>query len=1085
MKTFHQQSHWISNSIHIRKRSHIKSFFAYVYNYLGYLILILLLFHLFSIKAQTSDKVIISSGWQMQESSVITNEVLSAGFELIDASETPQEGKEVSKLSYQPKNWYEATVPGTVLTTLVNNGVYPEPLYGENNRPEIIPESLCYTDWWYRTVVAVPASYKDKNIWLNFDGINYNAEIWVNGKYVGPVKGAFIRGIFDITSFVKAGEEAAIAVRISPQPHKGIPFEHIMGSVGGPCGGVGRLDGPTFGCSVGWDWMSGVRDRNSGIWQQVYLSATGSVILKDPYVATDLPLPRTDMASVTVEVPVQNTTNKAQKGIVKGSIGNITFEKQVEVAPWRTATVTFDPQAFSQLNIQNPALWWPNGLGEPNLHTLKLTFVMNGKVSDEKEIRFGIREISYDREGHDNLGLTVNGVPVFCKGGNWGMDEALKRISRERLEIQIRMHREANYNMIRNWGGQSTSKDFFDLCDEYGIMVWQDLFQFNVANPLDHDLYISNVRDHVLRFRNHPSIALWCARNEGYPPKYLTDDMQYLLTDLDPQRWFQPNSGGGRGANSGGPYDWVTPTDYYLFSEKNNFNKRETFKTEIGAQSIPTIESIQGMMEQKDWYNLTDAWAEKNFIAGGGRKLLKTMTGRYGKPVNVADFVRKSQMMNYEAFRAMYEGRMGQMYKPVEGILLWMSNPAQPSFVWQIYHYDFEPNSSFYAVKKACEQVHIQFNESGSGTLQVINHQPSAFSGRARMTLYNLDGSIASEEEYDVSANPTATTKLGNVKWPTGITPVHFVKVELLDVNNKLVSNNFYWRGSGPTPDDLTAMETMPVVKLSTKATIRNSNGKVYVDVTLKNPSKNMALMTHLQLRRNKSNERVLPVSYSDNYVSLAPKEEKIITIEASEADLKGEKPIVLVDGWNIEVASSTYIAANKNASVDNYPKTGFGFIAPKQEAATEVRVNCGGYNRGLFTKDPGFLEGTVAEYVKYVDTSNPLAGPPEIYRTIRWGNCRYSSLMEGVAGSTYTVRLHFVEVDANTTPGKRVFDVLINGKPVLTDLDVVKEAGGLYKVLVKDIPNVSPDSEQKITIETKHGKAGAPQISAYEILPL
>jgi len=1037
------------------------------------------------LKAQNAEKIFISSGWQMQEASPIFQEIFDSGAEVLDAAEIPQEGREISKVSYKPNNWYEATVPGTVLTTLVNNGVYPEPLYGENNRPENIPESLCYTDWWYRTVVPIPASYKDKNIWINFEGINYSAEIWVNGTYVGPVKGAFTRGIFDITSFVKPDENAAIAVRILPQPHKGLPFEHIMGSVGGPCGGVGRLDGPTFGCSVGWDWMSGVRDRNSGIWQEVYLSATGPVIIKDPLIITDLPLPRTDLASITVETSIQNTTNKVQRGIIKGHIGDITIEKQVEIAPWSTLAYTFDPETFSQLKIKNPKLWWPNGLGEPNLYSLHLSFVMDGKISDEKETRFGIREISYDRERHDNLGLTVNGVPVLCKGGNWGMDEALKRIPRERLETQIRMHKDANMNMIRNWGGQSTSNHFFDLCDEYGIMVWQDLFQFNVANPLDQDLYMANLKDHVLRFRNHPSIALWCARNEAYPPKYLTDAMQYLLTELDPLRWFQPNSGGGRGTNSGGPYDWMPPTDYYKFSEKNNFNKKETFKTEIGAQSIPTIESIQGMMEEKDWYSITDAWAEKNFIAGGGRKLLPTMAKRYGKPVNLADFVRKSQMMNYEAYRGMYEGRLGQMFKPVEGVLLWMSNPAQPSFVWQIYHYDFEPNSSFFAVKKACEQIHIQFNESEGGVVQVINHQPQTFVGYAKNTLYNLDGSVASEEEFKVSAAPTSLTKVENITWPSTLSPVHFVKVELLNTDKELVSDNFYWRGSEPNPNDLTVLETMPKVKLSAKANIRNSNGKVFIDVTLKNPTKSMALMTHLQLHRAESNERVLPVLYSDNYISLAPKEEKKITIEAFQNDLKGEKPIVLIDGWNVEVSSSNYIALNKNAHIDSYPKTGFGFIAPKLEPASEVRINCGGYNRGAFSKDPGFLEGVVAEYVKYIDTSHPLAGPKELYRTIRWGNCSYSSLMKGIPGITYKVRLHFVEVDSNTPPGKRVFDVLINGKTVLKDLDVVKEAGGLYKVIVKEIPGISPDSEQKITIEVKNGKSGAPQISALEILPL
>ncbi|GAB6012783.1 glycosyl hydrolase 2 galactose-binding domain-containing protein [Viscerimonas tarda] len=1039
----------------------------------------------FSVQPQSLDKVVLSSGWQMQDATVVHREGKEAGWEMVNSAKVPQEGREVSKLAYQPKNWYSATVPGTVLTTLVNNGVYPEPLYGENNRPEIIPEALCHTDWWYRTVVAIPDSYQDKNIWLNFDGINYEADVWVNGTRVGPVKGAFIRGKFDITSYVKQSKEAAIAVRISPQPHTGIPFEHIMASVGGPCGGVGRLDGPTFGCANGWDWLSGIRDRNSGIWQQVYLSATGSVILKDPLITTDLPLPQTDIAFVTVQTTVQNTTGKLQKGLIKGSFDNIRFEKQVEIAPWQTLTYTFDPGSFSQLKLNNPRLWWPNGLGEPNLYSLRLLFELDGKVSDAQDITFGIREISYDRPGSDNLGLTVNGLRVFCKGGNWGMDEALKRIPKERLEAQVRLHREANFNMIRNWGGQSTSEDLYALCDKYGIMLWDEFFQFNSADPLDQDLFMANVRDKTLRFRNHPSIVIWCGRNEAYPPKYLDDAVRYLLAKLDPLRWYQANSGGGRGCNSGGPYDWVTPTEYYRFSEKSNFNKKETFKTEIGAQSIPTLESIQGMMPEKDWTSITDAWAEKNFIAGGGRKLLKTMTKRYGKVVNVADFVRKSQLMNYEAFRAMYEGRLGQMYTPVEGILLWMSQPAQPSFVWQIYHYDLEPNASYFATKKACEQIHIQFNESNNGVVQVVNHQATPLSGaRAKITLYNLNGSIALQHDYDVSAAPCSVTKLDDIQWPTSLTPVHFVKLELRDPAGKLISDNFYWRGIASNPDDLTQLETMPVVKLSTKATYRSNNGKVFVDVTLRNPSKHIALMTHLQLHRDKSKERVLPVYYSDNYISLAPKEEKTITIEASEAGLKGEKPLALIDGWNIEIAPSTYVAANKNAAVAGWPQGEFGFIPPKPEPASEVHLNCGGYNRGIFTKDPGFLEGAVGECTDIIDVSAPNAGPEELYRLVRWGSCSYTSLMKGGAGQTYTLRLHFAEIDKNTPVGKRCFNVVVNGKTVLSDLDVAKEAGGILKALVKEIPGIVADNEQKITIEVKNGKSGAPQISGFEILP-
>ena len=1035
--------------------------------------------------AQSLNYLELKDGWQMQDAIKVREKGLDEGWLRENSAGMYEEGRTLSTLSYKTDGWYRATVPGTVLTTLVDNGVYEEPLYGENNRPEKIPESLCHTDWWYRKIIDVPLEYKGKNIWINFDGINYEADIWVNGRRVGPIKGAFIRGIFDITKFVKAGEKAVVAVHIFPQPHTGIPSEHTMGTVGGPCGGVGRLDGPTFGCSSGWDWLSGIRDRNTGIWQKAFLTATGNVILNDPYIITDLPLPETDKAFITVQATVQNITGQPQTGTVKGCFEGVSFEQQVTLKPYSTTTLTFSPENCKQLCVKKPRLWWPNGLGEPALYKLHLSFEQGGNVSDARDLNFGIREISYDIPGSDNLALSVNGVRVFCKGGNWGPDEALKRIPRERLEAQIRLHQQANFNMIRLWGGQAGCDDFYDLCDKYGILVWDEFWQFNSVDPLDHSLFMANVRDKVLRIRNHPSIAIWCGRNEADPPKYLDDAVRNMLIELDPCRFYQSNSGGGRGCNSGGPYEWQTPTDFYCFSDLKKFNKKETFKTEIGAMSVPTLESIQGMMPEKDWMGITDAWAEHNFTSGGGRTLLKNMEKRYGRVKNIADFVRKSQMMNYEGFKAMYEGRMGQMFKPVQGILLWMSVAAQPSFVWQMFHYDLEPNASFFALKKACEQIHIQFSERFGGIFQVVNHMSTPLVGaKAKVRFYNMDGTLSGMKEYDVAVDACSFNDLGAAEWPENLSNIHFIKMELFDSKGSLISDNFTWRSFSKEPVNFSPLDSMPVVKLSTKASTRYEDGKMIMDVTLRNPSKNVALMTHLQLHRANSKDRVLPVYYSDNYVSLIPGEKKVVTIEVSEADMKGEKPLVLVDGWNISVKKSSYIAANENASVSKWGDNGFSFITPPLVAQKEVRINCAGYNRGNFQKDPGFLEGAMGYNFESVDTRNVKnAAPQMVYRTVRWGECTYPCLMDGSQGQLYKIRFHFAELDKNTTPGKRIFNIKVNGKTVISDLDVSQETGGVFRALVKEVNGIRADKNNKIIITMAKGKKGTPQICGFEIL--
>lgn len=861
--------------------------------------------------AASPEPMVIASGWQLQF-----------------AGRTSQKGEEISSAGYHAKGWYSATVPGTVLTSLVNDRVYPQPLFGENNRPEKIPDSLCRTSYWYRTVFTVPKAYNGKKVWLNFDGINYKADVWVNGKDVGTIKGAFTRGIFDITSLVKAGKKAVLAVLITPQPHPGEPHEHTLANGMGGNGGITAIDGPTFLCTMGWDWIPAIRDRDSGIWRKVFLSATGPAVIKNPLVTTDLPLPDLGSSDIGIQTTVQNVTDQPLKGVLRGSFGDVSFEQPVEVEANSSKRVALDSKNTPALHLLNPKLWWPNGFGPQNLYTLHLAFEVEGQPSDSQDVNFGIRKITYSVPDSENLTISVNGVRVFCKGGDWGLDEAMKRIPRERLDAQIRMHQIANYTIIRNWVGQSTSEDFYDMCDKYGILLWDEFFQPNPSdgpNPTDMDTYVANVREKILRFRNHPSIAVWCARNEGFPPKEIDDYLRKVMAELEPTRLYQPSSTSGRGVNSGGPYGTGhPPRSYYDF--------KEAFKTEIGSASIPTIESIQGMMPQKDWESINDDWAEHDLAKGasGGPGIRKVIEDRYGKIANLADFVRKAQVLNYETFRAIYEGREAKMFDPETGVIIWMSNPAQPSFVWQIYHHDLEPNSALFAAKEACEPVHIMMNEK-TGNLMVINNHPEELSGaKAHITIYKLDSSVASEKDVDVKAAPSAATDLGPIELPDNLSPVYFVKLQLHDANGKLMSDNFYWHDQ-EHPDDLQDLNKLPTVAIDAKVARHDADGKCLLDVTLHNPGSQIAVMAHLQLRRQQSGERVLPVYYTDNYVSLTPGESKTITIEAATPDLKREKPLIVVDGWNIAVnpvsSHDAAVALNENAQVNHWPVTGLPIV--------------------------------------------------------------------------------------------------------------------------------------------------------------
>ncbi|HEY3627947.1 MAG TPA: glycoside hydrolase family 2 TIM barrel-domain containing protein [Terracidiphilus sp.] len=865
---------------------------------------------------------------------------ISTGWRLQEVSKVPQAGAIVASPHFKTKGWYEAVVPGTALTTLVNNRVYPEPLYGENNRPETIPDSLCRTSYWYRTEINIPREFAGRHIWLNFDGINYSSAIWVNGKQAGTTRGAFIRGKFDISTYVTPGKKAVIAALVAPQPHPGEPHEHTLRAGMGQNGGITAIDGPTFLSTIGWDWLPAIRDRDTGIWQKVYLSATGPVLVKEPLVTTDLPLPRIDSSDVAVQATLDNVSDQPQKGVLKGTInltdeglstgtpGTIAFEQPVEIPAHSSQKVAFDKAATPALHIENPRLWWPNGYGPQNLYTLHLSFEQDGAPSDTQDVTFGIRKISYSVPDSENLTISVNGARVFIRGGNWGLDEGLKRIPRTRLDAEINMHQVAHLNLIRNWVGQSTGEDFYALCDKYGILIWDEFFQPNPndgPDPTDLDTYMANVRDKILHYRNHPSIAVWCARNEGFPPKEIDDRLRVLMAELEPTRRYQPSSTSGAGVRSHGPYNWRTPREFYKVTD-------DFFKTETGSMSVPTLESIHGMMPKKDWEMITDDWAEHDFARGAqhGDEYPAIVASRYGKIANLADFVRKAQLMNYEAFRAMYEGRNAQLFHPTTAIITWMSHPAQPSFVWQLYHYDMEPNASLFAVRSAGEMVHIQFNESNS-ELQVINNLPDAFSaGTAHLAVYNLDGSVAFEHDFPVEAPAASAVSLGPVEFPARLSDVHFIKADLKDSTGKLVSTNFYWRAAPEHQDDLTDLNKLPAVTLQSQLARKDADGKCQVTVTLKNTSSNIALMTHLQLRRKKSGDRVLPVFYDSNYVSLVPNEQRTITIEADGSELNGEDALVMVDGWNTTVAPASSkgvaIAPNLDAQPAHSPETGLPF---------------------------------------------------------------------------------------------------------------------------------------------------------------
>jgi len=899
------------------------------------------------------------------------NEWTIAGeWKLRPAPEVAESGEAIANAAFLPKGWWTATVPGTVLTTMVDQGVYRDPDYGLNNL--VIPESLNKQDYWYRTEFRVANAWQGRRLTLTFNGINYSASVWLNGKQLGTIKGAFIRGEFDVTTAIKSGEPNVLAVRISPPPHPGIPHEQSIKAGPGENGGIMCLDGPTFVATEGWDWIPAIRDRDTGIWQPVILRATGGVRIGDAQIVTKLPLPDTSKADVEITVPLENGTNGPVSGALTASFEGTTLTKSASLTPGKNE-VKLTPAEFSQLVVKQPRLWWPNGYGKPDLYTLKLSFAEGGKESDTKEVRFGIREITYelsllDRGGHlrrveysptaarekneqvvdithegirnvpspdpfpaifpqewkegwkawvaslrpgaekssaiknvedtratPYLTIKVNGVRIAARGGSWGMDDSRKRVSREKLEPYFRLHQNANVNIIRNWVGQSTEEVFYDLADEYGLLVWNDFWastqNYNVE-PEDPALFLENARDTISRFRNHPSIAVWCGRNEGVPQPTLNEGLDELTRELDGTRYYTPTSNQVNLQNSG-PYKYVDPKLYFTMLNHG-------FSVETGTPSFPTLEMWRAWIPEADRWPISDDWAYHDWHQSGNGDMvpfMAEMEKEFGAPSSLEDFERKAQMLNYVQHRAIFEGMNAHLWAPNTGRMLWMTQPAWPSTTWQIFSADYDTQASYYAVKKSSETLHVQMDPT-SYMVEVANSLPATTAGlTVRAKAYALDNTVLAEHEEKKDA-PTGVTEAFTLDLAPHLKDtVALVKLELRDASGKLVSDNFYWLGG--TTTDYRKLNRLPLAQLAVTTGPGKQKDEVMVRVRLENIGTTAAIVTKLTLLDSDRVTRVLPAYYTDNYVSLLPGESKEIEIAAPQWAIKGALVLGL-RGWNV-----------------------------------------------------------------------------------------------------------------------------------------------------------------------------------------
>ncbi|WP_194915454.1 discoidin domain-containing protein [Catenulispora rubra] len=1107
---------------------------------------------------------------------------LESGWVLTMDDWAPGDGTALSLPTVDTSGWLPAAVPGTVLASLVEQGHLPDPVAGFGNLQ--IPEALSRHSWWYKRDFALPHALDTsagRRVWLEFDGVNHHADVFLNGTQVGSLTYPYARAAIDVTSHLVSGQQS-LAVKITPMPVPGSPGDK------GPAGqswvdaGAQMMNqnSPTYLSLSGWDWMPAVRDRASGIWNHVRLRATGDVLAGDPRVDTALPaLPDTSSAALTIVVPVRNAASAARSATVTASFDGVRVAQTVTVPGGQSLDVTFTPAAFPQLKLSKPQLWWPNGYGEAKLHDLSLTVAVDGRTSDQRRTRFGIRQFDYeyktplpfvatpdaytqtvklgaqqaryvrincearatgwgfsiwtlavlnsatpgtdlavhmpttassqdpsnpaanvtdgnagtrwssdyadnqwiqvdlgssqafdqvavtweqayartygvqvsvdgatwtDAASVDNtaiplpfnggdasldvesfpatsgryvridcglretswgnslwtlsvlngavpgtdlalhqpttassedssnpavnatdgnsgtrwsssyaddqwiqvdlgsahtfdkvailweaaypktyviqvsddgstwtdvksvdlapesLKISVNGVRVLCRGGNWGFDELLRRMPAERMDAAVRMHRDMNFTMIRNWVASSDREEFFAACDEFGLLVWNDFPNAWGMDPPDHDAFNTLAADTVLRYRIHPSIVIWCGANEGNPPQAIDQGMRTAVTNGAPGTLYQSNSAGGN-ITGGGPYNWVEPARYF---DPTTYGSRGFgFHTEIGMPVVSTAQSMRDMAGDEPAWPIGGPWYYHDWSQYGNQapgQYVAAIEARLQPSDNLDDFARKAQFVNYENARAMFEAWNANLWADASGLMLWMSHPAWHSTVWQTYDYDFDVNGMYYGARSACEPVHVQADPVGWQVV-ALNHTPNALRGvTVSARLYDLSGrqlGATQSSAIDVSAADSA--KAFTVPFGSALPDLHLLRLTLQDGSGHTLSENTYWRYNAPSAMQALNSAQQTRITASISSAKSTGDGRRQATATVRNQGSAVAAMVRLSLLDSHSGERVLPTLYEDNYLWLLPGESRTLSVSFPESALPSGKPELQVEGYN------------------------------------------------------------------------------------------------------------------------------------------------------------------------------------------
>jgi exo-1,4-beta-D-glucosaminidase len=846
----------------------------------------------------SQDKLIrLSDGWRMQSSLKLAtggNELSSAGFPVND--------------------WYAVSVPTTILAGLIANKEFDfDPFYGKNFQK--ITGKRFDKPWWFRKEFTLPAGAAGKNCILKVHGINYKANLWLNGVLIADsntIKGPFRIFEIDITKSVKLQGNNVLAIEITRpfDPHRK--------------GGDLAIDYA--------DWLHYPADYNGGIVNDISIRTCDKVAVRYPLVTTRFDLPSLAVAHLAIHAEVVNYSNMPQEVEIKAAINDsIQLQQRVRLQPLEVRPVSFKAGDYPLLHIRNPRIWWPWQYGEPALNTIKLEIIRNNAVSSEVEEKFGIRQVQTSFISNDTRQFSINGKPILLRGAAWSPDIFLRR-NPERQEDEIKLVRDMNMNLLR-CEGKFEDDRFYELCDKYGILVmtgwmccgaWQ--YPANWSRE-ERTVAMESAKSMMYWFRNKACMLTWLNGSDRAPSDISVEkdwlkiqaDLNYPNPILSTAHANPSKLTGKSGVKMNGPYEWVPPV--YWETDPHLYGGAWGFATEISpGPSIPPYESLVKFLPKDSMNNNNSDW---NYHCGTmkyGNTLFfnEALSQRYGKASSMQDFAERAQAQNYEAHRAMMEAYGINKYKTATGVVQWMLNNSWPGLIWHTYDYYLYPAGTYYGIKKALEPLHVQYSYKSKEVI-VVNSLLKKFSEiSVRASVYNLDGELKYTHKVSGAINSDAVQRCFTIPPISGLSDVVLLRLQLDETEGKTSSINWYWLSKKEdrlnwsksnwyyTPQsayaDFSSLQQMPTTTLSITPTELAVDSVGRYDVAVRNTGNAVAFFVHIRALKAEGGEDILPVFFSDNYFCLAPGESRTISCSYQNRDPTIRKPYIAITAWNTKV---------------------------------------------------------------------------------------------------------------------------------------------------------------------------------------